>query len=55
MKKLISATLAVAMLTVPLISSSCFAHEVKKTGTQCIQNEKRSKPFQMQNIDLEKF
>lgn len=42
------------MLTVPLISSSCFAHEVKKTGTQYIQSEKRSKPFQMQNTDLKK-
>ncbi len=54
MKKLISATLAVTMLTVPLIGSSCSADELKKTDAQYIQNEKRSKPFQMQNIDLKK-
>ena len=54
MKKLISTALAVAMLTVPLISSSCFAHEVKKTGTQCIQSGKPSNPSQMQNTDLKK-
>ena len=54
MKKLISTALAVTMLTVPLISSSCFAHEVKKTGTQCIQSEEPSNPSQMQNTDLKK-
>ena len=54
MKKLISTALAVAMLTVPLIGSSCSADELKKTDAQYIQNEKRSKPFQMQNIDLKK-
>ena len=54
MKKLISATLAVTMLTVPLIGSSCSADELKKTDAQYIQNEKRSKPFQMQNTDLKK-
>ncbi len=54
MKKLISATLAVTMLTVPLSGSSCSADELKKTDAQYIQNEKRSKPFQMQNTDLKK-
>ncbi len=54
MKKLISATLAVTMLTVPLIGSSCSADELKKTDAQYIQNEKRSKPFQMKNTDLKK-
>ena len=54
MKKLISAILAVTMLSVPLVTSACFADEVKNTDTQYIQNEKRSKPFQIQNTDWKK-
>ena len=54
MKKLISATLAVTMLLLTLVNPICFADEAKNTDAQYIQNEKRSKPFQMQNIDLKK-
>ena len=54
MKKLISATLAVTMLLLTLVNPTCFADETKNTDAQYIQNEKRSKPFQMQNTDLKK-
>lgn len=42
------------MLSVPLVNSACFADEAKNTDAQYIQNEKRSKPFQIQNIDWKK-
>lgn len=54
MKKLISAILAVTMLSVPLFNSACFADEAKNTDAQYTQTEKRSKPFQIQNIDWKK-
>ncbi len=54
MKKLISAILAVTMLSVPLFNSACFADEARNTDAQYIQNEKRSKPFQIQNTDWKK-
>lgn len=54
MKKLISAILAVTMLSVPLVNSACFADEARNTDAQYIQNEKRSKPFQIQNNDWKK-
>ena len=54
MKKLISAILAVTMLSVPLVNSACFADEAKNTDAQYTQTEKRSKPFQIQNIDWKK-
>ncbi len=54
MKKLISAILAVTMLSVPLVNSACFANEAKNTDAQYTQTEKRSKPFQIQNTDWKK-
>lgn len=43
MKKLISATLALTMLSVPLISSACFADEAKEPNIQCAQHKNHSK------------
>ncbi len=54
MKKLISATLAVTMLTVPLIGSSCFADEAKESNIQCVQNKDRSKPLKEKKFDSKK-
>lgn len=54
MKKLISSTLAVTMLTVPLISSTCFANETKEPTAQCVQKEIHSEPVKDKNFNFKK-
>ena len=54
MKKLISSILAVTMLTVPLISSTCFANETKEPTAQCVQKEIHSEPVKDKNFNFKK-
>ena len=54
MKKLISTTLAVTMLTVPLISSACFADKAKESNIQCAQHKNHSESLKEKKFDSKK-
>ena len=54
MKKLISTTLAVTMLTVPLISSACFADKAKESNILCAQHKNHSESLKEKKFDSKK-
>ena len=54
MKKLISTTLAVTMLTVPLISSACFADKAKESNILCAQHKNHFESLKEKKFDSKK-